>query len=74
MTHLSLATLDSYAAQHPAVRDSREISVWAWIAGAVLLMIALAAVLAPSPREGLSVHPLLPVIGPAVPDIADPVL
>jgi hypothetical protein len=45
---LSSSSLRSYASQYPATRSFDEISVWAWIAAAVLLVAVLAAVLAPN--------------------------
>jgi len=62
--------LDSYVSQHPAVRPVNEIAVWTWIAGAILIVLALAAVLSPGPGELSSSNPpapeqlLVPPIGP----------
>jgi hypothetical protein len=48
MKTLTFAVLNSYASQYPAVRSVKEIAVWTWIAGAILLVCVLAAVLSPN--------------------------
>jgi hypothetical protein len=48
MKTLTFAALNSYVSQHPAVRPVNEIAVWAWIAGAILFVCVLAAVLSPN--------------------------
>jgi hypothetical protein len=70
----SFARLSAYAAEHPALRSAREISVWAWIAGVVVVLIVLAAVLTPSLREKNAMlnHPLLPLATDSGLDIPNP--
>ena len=65
--------LDSYVSQHPAVRRVNEIAVWTWIAGAVLIVLALAAVLSPGPGK-LSSNSLPATEQLLVPPIGQPAL
>jgi hypothetical protein len=74
MPTLNFARLRSYAAEHPAVRNTKEISVWAWIAGVVLVLTVLAAATSPSLRDknGPINHPLLPLASESGLDIPNP--
>jgi hypothetical protein len=47
MNTLTFASLNSYVSQRPVVRPVNEIAVWTWIAGAILIVCMLAAVLSP---------------------------
>jgi len=47
MRTLTFAALNSYVSQHPVVRPVNEIAVWTWIAGAILFVCVLAAMLSP---------------------------
>ena len=49
MKTLSFQALNSYVSQYPAVRPVEEIAVWTWIAGAIVVVLVLAALLAPHP-------------------------
>ena len=82
MKTLTFATLNSYVSQHPVVRPVNEIAVWTWIAGAILIVCVLAAVLSPDLRKLAGNNPpgveqlLVPPIGQPAPlpaeIIADP--
>jgi hypothetical protein len=48
MKTLTFSLLNSYVSQHPAVRPVNEIAVWTWIAGGILMVCVLAAVLSPN--------------------------
>jgi hypothetical protein len=48
MKTLSFESLNSYVSEHPAVRPVNEIAVWTWIAGAILIVCVLAALLSPN--------------------------
>ena len=69
MRTLTFTTLNSYVSQHPIVRPVNEIAVWTWIAGAILIVCVLAAVLAPDRSKLAGNHPpvveqlLVPPIG-----------
>jgi hypothetical protein len=65
MKSLRFATLNAYASQYPAIRSAGEISVWAWIAGAVVFVALLAALLSGDRPE----HLLQPPIGQRAADI-----
>ena len=49
MKNLSFQAVNSYVSHYPAVRPVEEIAVWTWIAGAILVVLVLAALLVPRP-------------------------
>jgi hypothetical protein len=79
MKTMTFAALNSYVSEHPVVRPVNEIAVWTWIAGAILIVCVLAAVLSPN-RGNLAGNSqfLLPPISQPAPlttdIIADPSL
>ena len=70
MKNLTFGALNAHMSQYPHVRPFNEIAVWSWIAGAVLIVLLLTAMLAPATDRfaGAPSPLLLPPIGqPAVP-------
>jgi hypothetical protein len=68
--NVTFDALNAHMSQHPVVRPFNEIAVWSWIAGAVLIVLLLTAMLAPTTGRfaGAPSPLLLPPIGqPAVP-------
>ena len=69
MKTLTFEALNSYVSRHPTVRPVNEIAVWSWIAGGILIVVVLAAVLSPSLNKSASNSPpgveqlFLPPIG-----------
>jgi hypothetical protein len=79
MKTMTFAALNSYVSEHPVVRPVNEIAVWTWIAGAILIVCVLAAVLSPNRGNlaGNSQFLLPPISQPArltTDIIADPSL
>jgi len=68
--NLTFDALNAHMSQYPHIRPLNEIAVWSWIAGAVLIVLLLTAMLAPATDRfaGAPSPLLLPPIGePAVP-------
>ena len=65
MKTLSSSSLKKYASQHPSVRSLNQVAVWAWIAAAVVFVIAMLVLLWPEKMATVSI---------VVPDLSDQLL